>query len=179
MKILNEGLDYLDMKNQVGNTMTVDEYSAKMGKDKDIVTLTFTTNSKLAAEDLVTWFERGYDFVLDASVSDGELEPGKWLVFVEMDRRSKVPTRIITLLTDLETLTGQKLTNWIVEIEGDSYHADEKILREKIVLNPNEYKMEKELEEELNEFRNLAGLEVKSVYEDDEYIKNLKAMAGL
>ena len=179
MKILNEGLDYLDMKDQVGNTMTVDEYSAKMGKDKDIVTLTFTTNSKLAADDLVSWFERGYDFVLDASVSDGELEPGKWLVFVEMDRRSKVPNRIITLLTDLETLTGKKLSSWIVEIEGDDYQADEEILREKIVLNPNEYKMEKELEEELNEFRSLAGLEVKSVYEEDEYIKNLKAMAGM
>ena len=77
MTIINESLDYQDMKDQVEATITVDEYSAKMGSDKDIVTLTFTTNGKLAAEDLVTWFERGYDFVLDASVSDGELEPGK------------------------------------------------------------------------------------------------------
>ena len=87
MTVLNESLDYMDMKDQIGDTITVDEYSAKMGKDKDIVTITFTTHSKLAAEDLVTWFERGYDFVLDASVSEGELEPGKWLVFAELDRR--------------------------------------------------------------------------------------------
>ncbi len=182
MTILNESLDYMDMKDQVDPTITVDEYSAKMGKDKDIVTITFITNSKLAAEDLVSWFERGYDFVLDASVSDGELEPGKWLVFVEMDRRSKVPNRIITLLSDLETLTDIKLKDWTVEIEGDDFKADEDIIRDNMILNPNEYKEVKETEEsdeELNEMRLRAGIDVKSVYTEDEYIKNLKAMAGM
>ncbi len=185
MTIINESLDYMDMKDQVGDTITVDEYSAKMGKDKDIVTLTFTTASKLAAEDLVTWFERGYDFVLDASVSDGELEPGKWLVFVEMDRRSKVPNRIITLLSDLETLTDLKLKDWIVEIEGNEYDADEDIIRDHMILNPNEYKEQKETEEseetdeELNEMRIRAGIDPKVSYVEDEYIKNIKAMAGM
>lgn len=182
MSIINESLDYMDMKDQVENTITVDEYSAKMGKDKDIVTVTFITNSKLAAEDLVTWFERGYDFVLDASVSDGELEPGKWLVFVEMDRRSKVPNRIITLLTDLETLTDIKLKDWTVEIEGDDYKADEETIKDHMILNPNEYKEKKETEEsdeEINEMRIRAGIEPKVSYVEDEYIKNLKAIAGM
>lgn len=172
----------MDMKDQVEPIITVDEYSAKMGKDKDIVTITFITNSKLAAEDLVTWFERGYDFVLDASVSDGELEPGKWLVFVEIDRRSKVPNRIMTLLNDLETLTDLKLKDWTVEIEGDEFDADEEIIRDNMILNPNEYKEVKETEEsdeEINEMRIRAGLDVKSVYVEDEYIKNIKAMAGM
>lgn len=179
MSILNESLDYLDMEGQIADTITVDEYSAKMGKDKDIVTVTFTANSNLAAKDLVNWFERGYDFVLDASVSDGEIEPGKWLVFVEMDRRSKVPSRIIKLLSDLETLTGLKLKDWGVEVEGDEYDADEDILRQKIVCNPNEYKLEKEKDESLNEFRSLAGIETKKMYEEDEYIKTLKAIARI
>ena len=169
----------MDMKDQVENLVTVDEYAAKMGKDKDIVTVTFTTNSKLTAQDLVTWFERGYDFVLDASVSDGELEPGRWLVFVEMDRRSKVPNRIITLLSNLETLTDLKLKDWIIEVEGEECKADEDVIREKMVLNPNEYKMEKETDEELNEMRLRAGLDVKTTYVEDEYIKNLKAIAGM
>jgi len=88
MTILNESLDYLDMENKVYPILSIDEYAAKMGEDKDIITLTFIVKSKLVGEDLVTWFERGYDFVLDASVSEGELEPNKYLVFVEMDRRS-------------------------------------------------------------------------------------------
>jgi hypothetical protein len=176
-------LDYMDLEGQLKNKITIDEYSAKMGKDSDIVTVTFTTNSKLAAKDLVTWFERGYDFVLDASVSDGEIEPGKWLVFIEMDRRSKVPNRIITLLSDLETLTGLEVDDWTVEIDGDEYEANEEILKQKMILNPNEYKDKKESEDEepetdLNEMRLRAGLDVKTDYVEDEYIKNLKAIAG-
>jgi hypothetical protein len=175
----------MDMVDQIGDTITIDEYSAKMGKDKDIVTVTFTAHSKLAAEDLVTWFERGYDFVLDASVSEGELEPGKWLVFAELDRRSKVPNRIITLLSDLETLTDIKLKDWKVEIEGEECEADEDAIREHMILNPNVYKDEKEEAEnelednDLNEMRLRAGIDVSSVYVEDEYIKNLKAIAGM
>ena len=119
MTILNESLDYMDLEGQMSDRVTVDEYAAKMGKDSDIVTLAFKIYSELAAEDLVTWFERGYEWVLDSSVSDGELRPGVYLVFVEMDRRSRVPERIITLLQDLETLTGLKLKDWTVEIEGE------------------------------------------------------------
>ena len=180
-KIINESLDYLDMEGQIQDTITVDEYAAKMGKDKDIVTVTFTTNSKLAAEDLVSWFERGYDFVLDASVSDGEIKPGEWLVFVEMERRSKVPERIITLLSDLETLTDIKLKDWIVKVDGENYQVDESKLHDVIILNPNKYKEEKEIEQDddLNEMRKRAGLEVKSVYTEDEYIKNLQALARI
>lgn len=171
----------MDLEDQVKDTITVDEYAAKMGKDSDIVTITFTTNSKLAAEDMVTWFERGYDFVLDASVSEGEIEPGKWLVFVEMQRRSKVPERICRLLGDLETLTGFKLSDWTVDIEGDEITADESLIGDRLILNPNEYKAEKEKvdDEKLNEFRELAGLETKRIYTEDEYIKNIKAMAGM
>lgn len=172
-------LDYMDLKDQLKDVITVDEYAAKMGKDSDIVTVTFTTNSKLAAKDLVTWFERGYDFVLDASVSDGEIEAGKWLVFVEMDRRSKVPDRICRLLSDLETLTGYELADWTVDIQGDQVEADEDSIRQKMVLNPNEYELDKEKDDKLNEFRELAGLDTKVIYQEDEYIKNLKAIAGM
>lgn len=181
--LINESLDYMDMEDQIRDTITVDEYAAKMGKDKDIVTITFATHSKLAAEDLVSWFERGYDFVLDASVSDGEINPGEWLVFVEMDRRSKVPARIITLLSDLETLTGLKLKDWTVKVNGDEYDADQSTLHDVIILNPNKYEEEveiaKEVEDGLNEMRVRAGLEVKSAYNEDEYIKNLQALARI
>lgn len=181
MNILNESLDYMDMEGQLSNKITVDEYAAKMGKDKDVVTITFTVNSKLAAKDLTSWFERGYDWVLDASVSEGEIEPGKYLVFVEIQRRSKVPERIINLLTDLETLTGLELGEWVVDIDGEEVQADESTLRNAIICNPNEYEEVKEVdsEEEINEFRELAGLKSNKVYEEDEYIKNLKAMAGM
>jgi hypothetical protein len=179
MTILNESLDYMDMDGQISDKITVDEYAAKMGKDKDIVTITFKVNSELAANDLVTWFERGYDFVLDASVSDGEIEPGTYLVFVEMERRSRVPERIIRLLSDLETLTGFKLKDWTVEIENETYDADESVIRQAMILNPNEYKMEKEKDEKLNEYRQIAGIATKPLYTEDAYIRKIKTMAGM
>ena len=73
MTIITESLNYLDMEGQVFPIVSVDEYAAKMGADKDIVTVTFMVKSKLVADDLVTWFERGYDYILDASISEGEL----------------------------------------------------------------------------------------------------------
>ena len=178
-RILTEGLDYEDMQGQVEHKVTVDEYSAKMGKDKDIVTVTFVVNSKMAGEDLVSWFERGYDFVLDASVSDGEIEPSKYLVFVEMNRRLAVPERIIELLEDLQTLTGLKLKDWTIEVDDETYDADIDILKQVIILNPNEYKIEEEQEEELNEMRTISNLSTKKIHSDNDYITKIKTMAGM
>lgn len=177
--ILTEGLDFHDLEGQVDPKITIDEYSAKMGKDSDIVTLTFTVNSELAGRDLVDWFERGYDYVLDASVSDGEIQPGKYLIFVEMNRRSTVPERIVELLSDLETLTAIKLKDWTVMVDEEEYEPDTDTLKQVITISPHEYRVEKEKETELNEFREIAGIPTKNLHEEDAYIKTIKTMAGM
>ena len=172
-------LDYHDMVGQIYPKLTVDEYAAKMGKDSDIVTLTFLVKSKQVGEDLVDWLERGYEWVLDASVSDGEVEIGKYLVFAEMNRRSTVPSRVIEVLDDLSTLTDISLDKWAIEVDGKDHKADEEILNEVIICNPAKYRIEKENEEELNEMREIAGLASKQIYAEDEYIRSIKSMAGL
>lgn len=177
MKLL-EGLDYHDMKNVVLPNLSVDEYAAKMGDDSDIVTLAFTVKSNLAGKDLVSWLEIGYDYVLDASVSEGELEPGKWLVFVEMKRRSNVPKKIIDILTDLRTLTDLDLKDWTITVNENDYDANEDVLKQVIILSPNEYKKEKE-SSELNEMRQIAGLPNKNIYTVDDEIKKYILNAGL
>lgn len=178
--IITEGLDFHDMEGQIQPVVTVDEYAAKMGKNSDIVTLSFTVNSEQAGNDLVDWFERGYEWVLDASLSDGEIAEGKYLVFVEMNRRSTVPARLIELLSDLKTLTDIKLDEWTVQIDDEDYEPNEKIMRSILILNPNEYREDEEdSENELNEMRVIAGLSTKKIYEQDEAIRALKAMAGL
>jgi len=180
MTIITESLNYLDMEGQVFPIVSVDEYAAKMGTDKDIVTVTFMTKSKLVAEDLVTWFERGYDYILDASISEGELEPNKWLVFVEMERRSWVARRLIGLIRDMETLTGMPVEDYTLNIDGEDYPLELDIMKQKIILNPAKYEIEKNVDEELNEMRNQAGLDHKeSDKPKDEYIKNIQAIAGL
>jgi hypothetical protein len=181
-KLLNEGLDYHDLEGIVTPRVTIDEYAAQMGKDSEIVTLAFIIKNKQAGEDLSDWFERGYDFVLDAQVSDGELTSGTYLVFVEMNRRTTVPERIITLLDDLETLTDISLKDWTVVVDDEEYEPDAEVLEQVITISPHQYREEVEPDdEELNEMRERAGLEVKALHADkqDADIKAFKAMAGL
>ena len=179
--IINEGLDYHDLEGQLLPKVTVDEYAAQMGKDSEIVTLAFTIKNKQAGDDLCDWFERGYDFVLDAQVSEGEVSPGKYLVFVEMNRRSSVPARIIELLTDLKTLTDMELSDYTIIVDDEEYEPTEEILKQVIVTSPHNYRVEEEREEDLNEMRHRAGLEVKPIHADkqDADLKAFKSMAGL
>ena len=180
--ILNEGLDYHDLEGQMIPTVTVDEYAAHMGNDSEIVTLAFTIKSEAAGNDLVDWFERGYDFVLDAQVSEGEVKPGQYLVFVEMNRRSSVPKRIIELLDDLETLTAIPVKDWTIIVDEEEHSPEEEVLKQVINISPHDYREEVEVEEEeLNEMRERAGLEVKVIHADkqDAEIKAFKSMAGL
>jgi len=179
-RIINEGLDYLDMVDQIEPTVSVDEYAAKMGKDSDIVTLAFIVKSEAAGNDLVDWFERGYDWILDSSISEGELSPGRYLVFVEMKRRTKVPERIVELIDDLETLTGLELQDWTISIDEQDYKPDAEILKQHITISPHEYRVENDDEEELNEMRRRAGLETVNLYgKPDSEIQAYIAMAGL
>jgi hypothetical protein len=179
-RIINEGLDYLDMEDQIEPKVSVDEYAAKMGKDSDIVTLAFIVNSEAAGNDLVDWFERGYDWILDASLSEGELSPGKYLVFVEMKRRTKVPERIIELIDDLETLTDLSVKEWTISVDNQEHDADVEALKQVIPISPHEYREENDDEEELNEMRRRAGLETVNLYgKPDSEIQAYVAMAGL
>mgnify|MGYP000358562423 FL=1 len=180
--ILNEGLEYHDLVGQMLPIVSVDEYAAHMGEDSEIVTLAFTVKSEAAGNDLVDWFERGYDWVLDAQVSEGEVKPGQYLVFVEMNRRTSVPKRIIELIDDLETLTDLPVKDWTIIVDEEEHSPEEDILKQVITISPHDYREEVEVEEEeINEMRERAGLEVKPIHAEkqDADIKAFKAMAGL
>lgn len=177
-KILTEGLDYHDLVGQIMPRVTVDEYAAKMGDDDEIVTVAFIVKGRQVGEDLTDWLEKGYDYVLDAQVSDGELTPGKYLVFVEMDRRSSVPKRIIELIQDMITLTDLPLKEWTIVVNDEEYEPDEKILSQVIVLSPHEYRQKKE--SGLNEMRELSGMEPKKIFSNpDSKLKEYLSKAGL
>jgi hypothetical protein len=182
---INEGLDYHDLEGQVEPMVSVDEYAANMGKDCDIVTLAFTIRSEQAGNDLVDWFEKGYDWVLDAQVSEGEITNGKHLVFVELERRTTVPEKIIELLEDMNTLTNIPLNDWTIVIEEEEYSPDAAQLGQVMTVSPHQYREEKEVadidkEKELNVMREAAGLPVKAIYKtDDAEIKAFVALARL
>lgn len=176
-KQLNESLNYMDMEDELTPLLGIDEFKSRLGEDDDIITLNFIIKSKEAGEDLVIWLERGYEFIIDADVSPGEVERGKYYVFAEMNRRPSAPRKIMEMLDDLETLTGVKADDWSLKIKHERYPATRENIERHIALTANDYRAQNE--SELNEWREIAGVKTRKTYEHDEEITALQRAARI
>jgi hypothetical protein len=169
---LNEGLGYKDMEGMMKPTVHIDEFSSKMGEDADVIVVSFFVRDKQAAKDLMNWFEKGYDFVLDADQSPGEIKPNRYLVYLEMRRRNAAPGQIDEILRDLNTLTEYEPDDWVMVYKKKKHEWSPETFAELVPLTPNEYRQR--TEGDLNEMRIAAGLDVKPVY--TKVSKDLQAM---
>lgn len=131
-----------ELKDSVSNTLHIDEYNAKMGDDADVSVLSLKCRYRDQANDLVNFVEKGYDWVLDADVSSGEMEDGEYLVFIEVLRRPMLPDRILKMLTDLENLTGIEASKNDFRYFKDATYLPVTLenLKAKIPLSPREYR---------------------------------------
>lgn len=175
--VLAEGLEYKDLDGLMKSTIHVDEFDSKMGDDADIIVLSFFVRDKAAAKDLVSWFEKGYDFVLDADRSPGEIKPNRYLVYVEMRRRSAAPSQIQEMLSDLETLTEFAPNDWIMRIDGREYPWDAEQFAQLVPLTPNDYNRQHQAD--LNEMRVAAGLPVQRIFKPDPELRSWQSAAGI
>lgn len=176
-KPLFEGLEYKDLEGILKPTVHVDEFSSKMGEDSDIIVVSFFVRDRGAAKDLVSWFEKGYDFILDADMSPGEIKPNRYLVYIEMRRRTSAPTQIAELIDDMSTLTEFVPSDWIMVYEGNQHEWNPETFAKLVPLNPNQYRESKEAD--LNEWRVAAGLDTKQIFERDSLMKSLQNAAGI
>ncbi len=128
-----------DLRDLVYHIMEIDGYKSKMGSDEEIITLSFSTKTKESADDLASFFEKGYDFVLDADATSGEQSDGTYKVFVEIERDKSAPSQIMEIanglvnLSHLENLKFRYYKNW------RSIPLDEKSLAENIPLDKENY----------------------------------------
>ena len=155
----------------------VDEFSSKMGDDDDIIVVSFFVRDAQAAKDLMTWFEKGYDFVLDADKSPGEIKPNRWLVYVEMRRRSTAGGNVELILDDLGTLTEYTKDDWTMHYKDKDYPFTRDTFDNIVPTSPKEYR--KRYESEMNEWRVAAGLQTKQIYERDDTMKSIQSAAGI
>lgn len=174
---LLEGLEYKDLEGMMKPTIHIDEFASKMGEDDDIIVLSFFVRDKKAASDLVNWFEKGYDFVLDSDQSPGEIKPNRYLVYVEIRRRNAAPKHVAELIDDLGTLTEFDPDDWTLVYQEKQYPFSSDTFRKLVPLSPTEYREQKE--QGLNEWRVAAGLPTKTVYETDHNIRALQSAAGV
>jgi hypothetical protein len=174
--LLFEGLEYKDMVGMMKPTVHIDEFASKMGDDEDVIVASFFVRSKQAAQDLSSWFEKGYDWVLDADVSPGEISPGRHLVYIELRRRSQAGKHLAEAIDDLTTLTEYQSKDWIMVYKNKEIPFTAEDFDRIIPLSPKEYR--KRIESGLNEIRAAAGIDTVQVFEREKDILQLQSAAG-
>jgi hypothetical protein len=175
---LFEALNYKDMEGLLKPTIHVDEFSSKMGDDDDIIVVSFFVRNEPAAKDLMNWFEKGYDFVIDADRSLGEIKPNRYLVYVEIRRRSTAGGHVETLINDLGTLTEFGPEDWTMHYRGKEVPFTRDTFDSMVPLSPKAYR--ERYEEELNEMRIAAGMDTKRIYDPkDPALQAIQSAAGI
>ena len=194
-KLLRENLEQGDLKRLVHTELHIDEYKSKMGDDADVCVVSFKVSGKEPSADLVSFIEKGYDWVLDADVSSGEKEGGDYLVFVELERTDKLPEQIIQVMDDLMNLTDQDLSDWRVRYYKSTEDHDLAIetLEQIIPLTPEAYSAkydqeddEESVSKELNDItqdldamKAAAGVPVTTTAPKNDFTESLRVAAGL
>ena len=176
---LFETLNFKDMEGLIKPTIHVDEFSSKMGDDDDIIVVSFFVRDDQAAKDLMLWFEKGYDFVLDADRSPGEIKPGRFLVYVEIRRRSTAGAHVEQLLNDLNTLTEfQNSSDWTMHYRKKDMPFSLDTFDTTVPLTPRAYR--ERYEKDLNEVRVAAGIPVVTNYDaKDPALQAIQSAAGI
>jgi hypothetical protein len=176
---LFESLGFKDLDGLLKPTIHVDEFSSKMGDDDDIIVISFFVRDAQAAKDLMMWFEKGYDFVLDADRSPGEIRPGRYLVYVELRRRSTAGGNVEQLLDDLNTLTEfEDSTAWTMHYRDQEIPFTRDAFDATVPLTPRAYR--ERYEKDLNEVRVAAGLPVVTTYDrQDRALQTIQSAAGI
>ena len=192
-KILRENLEMGDLKRLVHDELHIDEYKSKMGDDADVCVISFKVTGKEPSADLVSFVEKGYDYVLDADVSSGEKEGGDYLVFVEFERTPKLPEQIIQVMEDLMNLTDQEISDWRVRYykSTEDHDLTAETLEQIIPLTPEAYDAKygdeeeieveepKDITQDLDAMKAVAGVPIDTKAPVNDFTESLRVAAGL
>jgi hypothetical protein len=178
--IITEGLRHGDLIGLVESHCTIDEYTSKMGDDNDVIVLTFTVQDKAPATDLVDFIEKAYDFVLDADVSSGELEEGRRLVFVEIERSPRFVNQLLEMLLEMENLTEKKGQDFTFSYgkQLQRHPCDYQNLSRVIPLTSDQYKR-RYGKTEIDEMKTAANIPVDTKAPQNDYTEGLRIAAGI
>ena len=180
MHNLFEGLESGDLARLIHPELHVDEFRSKLGDDQDIIVLSFKVDSKEPAVDLVAFIEKGYEWVVDADLSSGEMEDGSYIVFVELDRAEDAPENIIDLMEDLFNLTQQTMDDWRVRYfkARKEKTLSLEALKELIPLTPEAYDRQYG-QQTIDDLKTAAGLPVSTKAPKNDYTESLRNLAGI
>jgi hypothetical protein len=176
-----------DLKRLVHDELHIDEFESKLGENKDVCVVSFKVAGKEPSQDICSFVEKGYEWVLDADVSPGEMDDGDYLVFIELPRDNELAAHVMEMMEDLMNLTDQKLTDWRLKYrhEPGEHSLDEESINGMVPNNPREYmnkfgKNEQEdIHVELDKLKAVAGVKVDTKAPKNEYTESLRIAAGI
>lgn len=136
---INEGLRAGDLEGTVEKRFSVDQYKSKMGKDDDVLVLSFVINSPEAAKDFEKFCEKDTK-VLDADSTPGTLDDGKYRVFVEFPRQEGIDRHIFDFLNDIKKLTNIDTLEFTYHKKTVPFEANSENLANVLPLTPIAYR---------------------------------------
>lgn len=141
-----------DLQGLIDKVFEVDSYKSKMGDDKNIVTLSFSSIAKEAANDLSNFLEKGYSFILDCDVTAGEQSDGTYKIFVELERNRDTAKNIFEILDGVKKVSGKDDFKFRYYKNFRSHDASIDNLQEMIPDDPENYGIKIE-ESSLNNYK--------------------------
>lgn len=178
--MLFEGLEQGDLKRLVHTEMHIDEFKSKLGRDEDVCVVSFKVNGKEPAQDLMNFIEKGYDWVIDADVSSGEMDDGDYILFIECERDENIPSNIVTMMHDIMNVTDQKLSQWRVRYYKSivDHPLSVSSLTKLIPTNAEEYK-KRFGDEDLERMKAAANVKSEKKAPKNDFTESLRIAAGL
>tara|TARA_R110002096_G_scaffold28090_1_gene85404 strand:+ start:370 stop:915 length:546 start_codon:yes stop_codon:yes gene_type:complete len=179
---LTEGLDPKDLVDRVKPEVHFDEFGAKMGTDDDVIVASFKIMGQAAASDLETFLEKGYDWILDAETSAGEIEDSYYLVFIEAERRSDYPKKFMSLLSDLKNITDIEDSDWTMlpylgTKKDPRYNLTQNNIATHVPLSPKKYRDNKAANDVMEGMLNIARVP-RTLGDIDEFRATARRLRG-
>lgn len=98
---VNENIKHNDLVDLISDTFSVDQYKSKLGNDENIVVVAFEIADADPAQDLSQFLETGHD-AIDVDITPGPDADGRYKVFVEIERNSKLYDNVEKLVNDVK-----------------------------------------------------------------------------
>lgn len=173
-------IEYGDLKRLVHDELHIDEFSSKLGNNEDVITVSLKVAGKEPGQDICAFIEKGYDWVLDADVSPGEMEDGDYIVFIELPRDEQCIEHILEFMTDLMNLTEQKIEEYRVRYRHQSveHPLDIETLKRVVPCSAAEYKRMYG-KQEIDQLKTAAGIKVDTKAPKNDFTESLRVAAGI
>lgn len=133
------GVRHGEMKDVVTNTISIDEYTPKLGQNHEIIVVAFFVVDELAAYDLDDFIDKSTIELLDSEVSPYPNQDGEWAVFIEFKRHSGFWIKFLRLVKDIENLTTPR--NWMVSLykQPKKLELSGQQVRDELIVNSDQY----------------------------------------